>query len=568
MVAGRPVELRELRCWVPALQDAAKYPLFAIMIGAELRKDSRIAGMNASQLVDRMVQSALRKAGGHQDEMDGLLQDLAVKAVSAGGGIASSDIHPKRTVRSHLIDSRLVSEEFGKVDFALPIFREWFAARALVEKKVSLVDIRPIADGWVFPIAIAISSENRALGQQLMAELAKSNIGLASLVALEVGENRFGGDEEPLADTDLEIGLAISRAMEDWGRGLGVLMPVIGPVTSDGSISTLGIELNQGMVYTSWYTGKEQLKPIVGLPKHADPFSGQYDPDWSRWRGSSKPSTRIWPWAMTKDMLVQSLSEQLDSRRLALQSTDAIRELAFEFACSVKARDYAESARVRVSEVLTYIDEDATEYASLRVGDSLYLAEDIQLIRQHLLKRHADGEEFIREPWPGPNKARPEHRSSWGWYETFTEQQLLERTKEVYAAALRIYCSIVETWFPAFGNNLRLKCMLPVRFEGRLFVPSSPSLGRDRPVLTWWPLPLGEREESQVAFELGSRDPFSEDGARSAITAARQDSLNRDGTFWKFTGILHVDGARPATELAHRWLISELREIGWTDLLS
>ena len=83
-VAGRTVELRELRGWVLSLQDAAKHPLFAIMIGAELRKDSHIAGMKASQLVDRMVQSALRKAGDHQGEMDELLQDLAVKAVSGG----------------------------------------------------------------------------------------------------------------------------------------------------------------------------------------------------------------------------------------------------------------------------------------------------------------------------------------------------------------------------------------------------------------------------------------------------------------------------------------------------
>ena len=159
-VAGRTVELRELRGWVLSLQDAAKHPLFAIMIGAELRKDSHIAGMKASQLVDRMVQSALRKAGDHQDEMDELLQDLAVKAVSGGGSIASSDIHPKRTVHSRLIDSRLVTEESDKIDFALPIFREWFAARALVERKVSLVEIQPIADRWIFPIAIAINSEN------------------------------------------------------------------------------------------------------------------------------------------------------------------------------------------------------------------------------------------------------------------------------------------------------------------------------------------------------------------------------------------------------------------------
>ena len=553
-IAGRTVELGELRSWAPPLQDAAKYPLFATMIGAELRKDSYIVGMNASQLVDRMVQSALRKAGDHQDEMDELLQDLAVKAVSGGGGIASSDIHPKRAVRNRLIDSRLVSEEFGKIDFALPIFREWFAARALVEKKVSLVDIQPIADRWIFPIAIAINSENKDLGRHLIAELARSDPGLASQVLEEVGSGWFATDAggELPAETDIEIGQEIRRAMGDWANGLGALMPVIGPVAPDGNISTLGIESNSRMVYTAWYGGMEQLKPVVGLPKHAGPFSGQYDPDWSQWSGRTIPPTREWPWAITKEMLVHSLSEHIESRRFALQSTDAIRELTFDFARSVTARGFATPERIETGEVLRYIDGDAAKWVSLRVGDSLYLAEDIQLIRRHLVQRQ-DGEEFILEPWPGPNKARPIGRSSWGWHETFTKQQLLERTKAVYAAALRIYTSIVDNWFPVFSNRLRLKCILPVRFEGRLFIPNPSSRGREWPFLTWWPRPLGEQGESHVAFELAGRDPANEESTDV-------------GEFWYSTGLLHISGSRPATELAHRWLIDELREIGWTDL--
>ena len=215
-------------------------------------------------------------------------------------------------------------------------------------------------------------------------------------------------------------------------------MPIIGPVTHDGNISTLGIDLSSRMVYTAWYGGMEQLKPVVGLPKHTGSFSGQYDPDWPQWSGRTIPPTRDWPWAITKDMLVHSLSEQIGSRRLALQSADAIRELTFDFARSVTAGRFANPALVKVSEVLHYIDEDAAKCASLRIGDSLYLAKDIRLIRDHLAERQANGEEFISEPWPDPNMSRPMNRSSWGWHEMFTEQQLLERTKAVYTAALRI----------------------------------------------------------------------------------------------------------------------------------
>ena len=569
-VTGRTVKLNELRSWALSLQDAAKYPLFAIMIGAELRGDSHIAGTRPSDLLDLVVRRALRNAGDQEDEVDDLLQDLAVKTVSSGESIAYSDVHHKRTVRNRLIDSRLVSEESERIDFALPIFREWFAARAFVEGRVTLDQIQPIKDRWIFPIAIALNSENKDLGRLLIATLARSDPGLASLVLEEVGSSWFATDAvgELPAETDLEIGQEIRRAMEDWGIGLGALMPAIGPVTHDGNISTLGIELNSRMVCTAWYSGIEQLNPVVKLPEHTDPFSGQYDPDWSRWSDRTIPPIRDWPWVITKDMLVDSLSEQIGSRRLALQSTDTMREITFDFARSVTAKGITAPLRVNVSEVLRYIDEAAAKYASLHVGGSLYLAEDIQLIRQHLVQLQADGEVFISEPWPGPNKVRPMDRSSWRWHETFTKQQLLERTKAVYAAALRIYTSIVDIWFPAFGNRLQLKCILPVRLEGRLFIPNPPSRGREGPYLTWWPRPLGEHEESQVAFELGSRDPASNDSTRLAIEAARQESLNRVDGFWHSTERLHVDGPGPATELAHRWLINELREIGWTDLLS
>ena len=566
-IAGRTVKSPELWTLPQSIQNVAKLQLFAVMIGAELREDPNISWARPSELLDRLARRAFSDAGDYRDDVDELLQDLAVKAVCSGRSVDKSDIHPRRMVQGRLIDSRLVTEEAGRVDFALPIFREWFAARALVEGRVSLDNIRPIADRWILPIAIAINSENKELGRSLIASLATSDPGLADLVLEEFERSWFKMDSGELpAGTDLEIGQEIRQAMQDWGSGLGALMPIIGPVTHDGNISTLGIDLSSRMVYTAWYGGMEQLKPVVGLPKHTGSFSSQYDPDWPQWSGRTIPPTRDWPWAITKDMLVHSLSEQIGSRRLALQSADAIRELTFDFARSVTAGRFANPALVKVSEVLHYIDEDAAKCASLRIGDSLYLAKDIRLIRDHLAERQANGEEFISEPWPDPNMSRPMNRSSWGWHEMFTEQQLLERTKAVYTAALRIYISIVDNWLPAFGNRLQLKCILPVKLEGRLFVPNPPPRGREWPILTWWPRPLGEQEESHVAFELGFRDPASEDSTRLAIEAARQEFLNRAEGFWYSTGLLHVDGHRPATELAHKWLIDELREIGWTDL--
>ena len=58
-----------------------------------------------------------------------------------------------------------MNEQEGMVDFTLPIFREWYAARALIEETISFEDIHSDSDLWVIPLAIAIDSGNENFGQ-------------------------------------------------------------------------------------------------------------------------------------------------------------------------------------------------------------------------------------------------------------------------------------------------------------------------------------------------------------------------------------------------------------------
>ena len=63
-VAGRAVEMREFRSWPASIQDAVKRPLFAVMIGCELREHRFLAWANPAQLIKKRVASrALSEAG-------------------------------------------------------------------------------------------------------------------------------------------------------------------------------------------------------------------------------------------------------------------------------------------------------------------------------------------------------------------------------------------------------------------------------------------------------------------------------------------------------------------------
>ena len=570
-VAGRTVTVGEMWGWSESVRDAASRPLFAVMIGAELRKGSRFLGVRPIDLVARLAGEVLRDAGSH-DEVDPLLQTLAVKSTVSGETVPRSEVSPNRSRQNLLLSSRLVSEEDGRFDFTLPIFREWFAARTLAEGTFTLEEILPLTERWVVPLAMAVNAEYESAGDLLMGALARLDPGMAGLVLQECKDVRDWDDERSSLGTAEDVGRQVRKAMEDWSTGIGELMPEIGPVTADGSISTLGIGVSDSRVTTSWYRGTEDMPSLVPIPKRDGSLSRRRN--WPRVRSTSVLPERVWPWVITKRELADTLSRRLASRRLALISNDAIRELAYDFACSVGRQQWPRTSEITIGEVLNFIDSHIGRgTVSLGVGHTMYKSAELRMVRVHLADLAASGEQFIPDPWPCPDKASPLNRRSWRLYERYTEQRLLARTQAVYGAALRIYADMVHAWFQPFDNRLRFNKLLPVKLMGRLTAPQQEegytrSDGRpEEPILVWWPHPIDVSEESQVAFEVDPGTPTSREDARQLIDSARAASYARSGEhFSEMTG-LHVFDSRAATEMAHGWLIGELGRIGWTDLL-
>lgn len=572
-VAGRTVTVGEMWGWSESVRDAAKRPLFAVMIGAELGKGSDFPWTRPIDLVERLADRALSDAESHSDEVDSLLQTLAVKSMIRGETVPRSEVSPNRSRQDLLLSSRLVSYEGGRFDFTLPIFREWFAARALVEESFTLEDILPLSERWVIPLTIAVNSENQSVGHSLMGAMARVDPGMAGLVLEEVKDFRDWDTTErnPLGTAE-DVGGQLRQAMEEWGTGIGELMLEIGPVTADGSIAPLGIGVSDSWVTTSWYRGTEEMPSLVPIPKRDNSLS--HTRNWPVVRGTSVLPERVWPWVITKAELVDTLSRSLASRRLALISHDAVRELAYDFACSVGRQQWPRSSEITIGEILNLIDsliERGT--VSLGVGSTLYNSVELNLVRDHLVELAKGGEQFVSDPWPGPDKARPPNRRSWRLYEQFTEQLLLTRTQAVYRAALRIYADMIHAWFQPFADRLSLNKLLPVKLIGRLTIPQQEE-GRARsdarseaPILMWWPQPIDRSEESHVAFEIDPGTQASREDGRRLIDSAQTASYARSGEHFSSMTWLHVFDSKPATEMAHGWLITELRRLGWTDLL-
>ena len=566
-VAGRPIRIFE----IPYQVSRTKTPLFAVIVGTHFRDSRNPLGSSPSQIISQLVKRVLERTGDISEEVADPLKKLAVECINSGESVSKATVDRRASVHALLARSRLVVEKDDRVDFALAIFREWFAARAIVEGAVSPSDIDFGTDRWVVPLAIAINSENESLGPEVMEVVSTGDPGLASQVLEEVKYN-WSLEETPeqLPDgTAFELGLRIRQAMLNWSEGLGPLMTAIGPISRSGEISTLAIAKRDRMVTTCWYGGEEQLDPVVDIPMGLNPLSYEHGKNWPRWRSSVIEPTRVWPWTATKEELSSSLSELLDTYCFALDSTIGFREYATALAKSVTSNPLTESRAPRTSDLIDWIGDRITMLGrgpgnSIIVGQQRFTVKELELVRDRLLELQRSIGDTTLEPWPGQDKPWPGGRTAVKWYELYSERQLLERTKAIFDGALRIYNDIVEQWFRAFNRRHQMSYMLPLRLEGVLNINVATN-GRERSnaTLLWWPRLVDSHAESGVYFELGPDRQFLGPDTKEKLKAAEDEFLLHIGRFWQTEQALPGNEPRPATELAHDWLAKDLTDLRW-----
>ena len=188
-VSGQVLESRDTYQWPKSIQDAVRLPLFALMIGSLLRDNTRLTFATPGRVIEQLANKALQQAQGNTEELDRLLQELAVKSTDDGARVRLSSITPVLAKQRLVNDSRLVEQSSDMVDFALSIFREWYAARALIEGTISIDHLQQMSDRWLPSLSVVLNSEQDELRNSLMAHLISTDVGLASLLLKEHDQN-------------------------------------------------------------------------------------------------------------------------------------------------------------------------------------------------------------------------------------------------------------------------------------------------------------------------------------------------------------------------------------------
>ena len=570
-IAGREVKQYE----IPFREYRSRLPLFATIVGTYLRHPMPIRGRTPSQMVSEMVRQALGDSLDDLGDATEFLKTLAVASINSGESVDKALVTTKTSEQALVANSRIVVEEGGKFDFTLAIFREWFAARAIVERSISFEEIDLNSDRWVVPLAIAINSENPNTGREIMEKLASSDPGMAGLVLEEVKHNwsKEEHSESLPPGTAMEIGASIRNAMENWKDGLGPLMPALGMQAKSGSVLTLGIDVRPRWVTTSWYRGDKELASVVQLPKDLqDPYKRHHQ-DWPILKSRGIEFTRVWPWSITHDELSQSLSEQLKDFRLALEFTVGFHEFAYDFASYLRRNNFEARDIGTPTDLIDYIDEclrylDREPIGSVMFGYRGYsfMVPELELFRERVSELLRNGTDILVDPWPPPDKEWPPGRRGGMWFERYTEERLLQRTNAIFNGALRIYNLIVERWLPAFNRRNQMRYMLPFRMCGELRLPEAGnSNDRNAAVLTYWDEWAADVADSGIFIELGRKEKTSDDDIRKRIQAAQDKFIEEGKPYYSVWQVLHGNEPRPATTLAHEWLTSDLRAIHWAE---
>ncbi len=571
-IANRPVELPELHGWSDSVRTAAARPLFAVMIGVELRRSANMRLHRSVELLDRLARQVVESAPAGGRHLDSLLQRLAVSAINTGSRVRKADLTPHHADQRHVADSRLVDESGDTLDFTHEVLREWFAARAIIEEAVSLDDLIPASDRWIASFQLVVESDYSNTGHALLRQLASSDPGMAGLV---MPERRSDHDEAEVygpTGSAVQVGRQLWEAMDAWRQGMGDLFGAIGPADANGNTAGLGIRMSSTTVTTSWYTGDRTLpQRVVPLPEPSERGPDSLDPGWVVLHTESAPRGLEWPWIATRRHLTESLSRVVITRRLALPSDDAVRELVWAFALAVNnqgefsPRPIATNTVLEVARRLTAGARPGDVFVVQRLEMTL---DELVLVERRLEQMREEGDGTVRDPWPlFDRRPSPDTRtcSTWDFY---SDDRLLERATAVYSAGLRLYMEMVDRWFSSFRRRFRFIGLFPILLEGRLTKSHQPRF-EGAPGLTWRARALPMGETSRVALEWGPADDFhslsywrdEEDNLRSVRPGT-------DATPYPVVGgsLPSIGTVRPATDLAHSWLIRDLRELGWTDL--
>lgn len=524
------------------------------------------------ELLASLVERALGTARDNQ-RAEHLLQQLArLSTDRAGRPVVSGDVASRHDVRT-LVESGLVIEQNGTLGFPLSILMYWFAGQSLEAGDPAPLDLASDLERlelWRYPLIMAVAAAGHDWASALLAPLAEAHPAFTATVVNEGLELWDLAGEELVAPPPWrECGERLRTAMGAWTKGIGPLASLIAPVKENGLLESIGIRTSDFGITYGWYKALDTIPDVIALPPHitalqSAPFEG--------WPGAQYRQTvrqSPWAWRWTLDDLVKKITRLLQRRALPAPEGALAREAAWQAALAMTMSGQYRYTPIPLEEFEAALDalpreDDATIVTVSSPDGRQYpitpLKDEVARLRLHR-QRH------ISPPWPGqdqPPQGLPV------WWDGYSDERILERTKAIYEGAIEGYQLLVETWFPTLAPRLTTMVTLPARLVGLVGLPEPDKVAAGRPMMQWYWEALEHNDRSSVVLRVIEWPPGWEQSHASGRQAwDRLRHLRPGAADWISLSTHLADdltklfSATPATDLVYQWLREDLKRISW-----
>ena len=599
----------------PELAEAARTPLLAVLIGAEAASLSGLA--DRPSLLHRLAERALDAVAGRtgvqvaREQVRASLRRIAAAATN-GVQIRANDV----ALGGDLVDSRILTEgQEGELRFPLAILEQVFAAEALTRGEVPVETVCgdiSAAVTWRYPFAVALATNPETAADQLLEPLARAHPGLASWLVNEAlavsGYRGRNGSGETASDSTvqrseratkqatLDAGGAVRGAMDAWLDGLGELRAFLLFDAPDGTLRPLGAGLSaDGSFDACWAAAGSYLPDVFCIyrpyaPPELDTTTSLYNrPGWGPSRSTSRIAARAgWHWRWTREHITAQLKPLIDRRALpARAGSHLAAERDWHLACCLLNQRNAYHPPIDPAAVIKAIEITEAvangELRALRFTDgTVSRLGELYHLASHCEQLIGLGEQ-LRRPAPVPDNPPGRTGHSWVWG-LYSPERLLELTETVWREALLAYGQLVADYFPRIGRTLAHAALGRPMLEATL-ITSDKSGFEGSPALEYTisafdadhdldkepPLAPGAVIAApHVAIHQITEDEWRQSHSAEPPAWSLTRLIPRGVTAAAFaapegyhTADLDVFSHSPATELAYKWLRSDLEQLGW-----
>lgn len=565
------------------LKDCLAIPLFSILFGVYLRDNARWGIDSPYELINFMIEEALKKRIARQGIQDPDIPFVKLALYLMQNGLPKTSYREVMTLeeRDVVISSGLVREIDKELFFPLTITRDWFIARGILSKQFNLAYLnsdKVLLYDWIEPLKIATITASYSKLIELFKLIARKDIALASYILDEaIGrDNRTTDDRVNSPEIgSVDLWLKLRECIGIWLQTMdNELKLLIAPVSKKNmKLNALALQKTsetQGATTHDffWYGWYKKDDKNSDEPLDLSFYHKDRDKMWENFDilfgGSLRPSSY--------DLLVDSrkvlkhnLEKSIKDFELVFEIPEAYEELAWGTALDLLDLDVRRTESIPLKDIYSVLGKN--QYVKLRRnGVVLHIdilkkkVDELILKGDTVLKNYSP----VRSTWDRKNPI----------YQPADSRVLVERTQSIIERSITIYKKIVEKYFMSFSKSMDMYQMFPFTFAGNILAYKD-SLGQmslNHLRLGYCLVPLESALSCSVAIaqKVGHNTWYGLDSYNEFRGVLQKLDILRPNSY-KWLSIhareesLEIFSHYPATEYALKWLSWDLKRLHWIE---